>query len=104
MMSVILFILWILSTGIAIYIQLKHAGMNYPESPGWLFVRFGSAFTSGVILGIGLFHHEFDGIRLIAISFLSGITIGVLLTFISQARMRRLIPKNGTPKNDSVRE
>ena len=102
--NIILFVLWLLSGGIAVYIPLKHAWMNYPESLGWLFARFGSAFINGAIWGIWLFRHEFYGIQLIAICFLNGIAIGILLTFISQARIRRLIPRREVPKEDSVQE
>ena len=94
MTTTLLIILCLGFAGLNIYFSLKYAKANYPQSLKWLFMRFGTAFVCGVLIGTLLFSQELSGLALIAVVVLTGIAFGILLTFVLEYRLRYLIPKN----------
>jgi len=91
-MTIFLFILWLISGGVGIYIQIRHAWANYPGSPTWFIARFGSTFLNGVLLGTLLFLRDIGGLRLVIVAILCGVVFGTLFTWLSPHKLKELIP------------
>lgn len=98
-MTLGLLLLWLLSGGLFLYIQLRYAWANYPQSRKWLSLRFGSSFLNGISLGIFLFHREYDGSRLVMSVLLSGLGCAILLTFGFNYNIQNVIPKKDSSHN-----
>jgi hypothetical protein len=95
-MTLPLFILWLVTGGIAVYTQLRWAWANYPASRNWFILRFGSSFLCGAMLGVFLFHQDYHGFHLMMAIMLSGLGGGILFTFGSRRDLQRVIPKRDT--------
>lgn len=92
-MNYMLFSLWFLLGAMVIYSQLRWARGNYPATPKWFFIRFGSAFLNGAILGLWLFHKDYQDMQLAIAILLCGFAIGLLFTFVFRYNLQRVIPK-----------
>jgi predicted permease len=99
-MTLFLFILWLLSIGVGIYVQLRYAWTNYPKSWKWLSLRFGSSFLNGAVLGILLFTQDYHGSQLAIAVLLCGLAFGILFTFGFRYNLQRVIPKQDTSDED----
>jgi len=99
-MTFSLFLLWLLSGGLFLYVQLRYAWANYPTSRKWLGFRFGSSFLNGILLGVILFYPEYEGIRLLVSILLSGIGCALLFTFGFNYNIQHVIPKEEPPRSD----
>ena len=84
------------ASALILYVQLRWAWANYPESRKWLFLRFGSSFLGGAILGLFLFNWDYHGLRLVIAVLLSGLVFGILFTFGFRYNLQRVIPKRDT--------
>ena len=96
-MTLFLTVAWLVLGGISILVQLQFAWANYPSGRFWLLLRFGSAFSCGVILGILLFSDDYESTQLFTAVLLTGIAFGVLFAFVVLQNLKRLIPKRENP-------
>lgn len=93
MNALMLFTVLLIATVLIVYPQLQWAYANYPESRPWLFIRFGSAFLGGTIIGLLLFYREYYGVQLVIAVILCGLAFGVLFTVLSRGKLQELFSK-----------
>ena len=100
-MNVLLLLILLLILGSLIaYVQLSWAWANYPKSSKWLFLRFGSSFLSGALLGLFLFYRDFYGIELVLAVLMTSFGSGIIFTYGFAYNMQHLIPKQNKSDED----
>lgn len=99
-MTLLLFVLWAVSIVAVIYIQLRYAWANYPQSIEWLCVRLGVSFLSGALMGAWLFYRDYHGGWLFAAAIICGLAIAILDAFVFPRNVRIVIPEQ-KPEQDT---
>ena len=92
-MTIFLLICVIASFAIVMYIQLRYAYANYPDSKNWLWLRLASSFLLGLLVGLLLFHRTVHGIALVGATLTPILVLTVAFTFLFPNNLQNVIPK-----------
>lgn len=92
-MTIFLLVLWVLSLGIILLVQLRYASANYPRSWHWEFLLISTSFVSGCIMGAALFMRYYGSGTFVTSVITFGLTFVVVFRFFFLQRIRRVIPK-----------
>jgi len=102
-MGFYLFILWILSAFITVYMQLRYARENYPDRFRWRLVLFFSAFVCGAIGAITFLYQIATWRDLLLFAILAGLFSGIIFTFLFPSNIQRIIPKRKESSDDPLK-
>ena len=91
-MSLVMFLIWLLSGIIVIWLQFKYRDAGYPQSFRWRSILFVSSFINGSI-GLLMFTPNSDIRTRFLAALFTGVFGGVIFAFGFPHQMRGLFPK-----------
>jgi len=102
-MRMYLFILWVLSAFVTVYMQLRYARANYPSMLWRKLILFLSAFITGAV-GMSVFlYQEATWRDFLLFTVFIGLFSGLGFTFLFPSNIQRIIPKRKEPSDDPLK-
>lgn len=90
---IFLVLLWV----IIVYVQLRYAWANYPETLRWKLILFFSAFIGGGLSAVTIGYQALDLRSLLIFVTLGGLFFGLIFTFVFPSNMQGSYPKRKEP-------
>ena len=86
-------VLLLLLGATVVYVQLRYAWANYPNTRQWKSILFVSAFVCGFFGTVILLYQEWADIRMWSVGVLIGTFSGLIFTFLAPGNMQASYPK-----------